>query len=94
MKNSYLIILCIFFFASISSAQDNKKDITATRITVPPDIDGILSEEIWENLPVLADFVKYFPYNGSPCSQRTEAKVCYDDQAIYIGASKCGINLL
>lgn len=76
-----IIILNIGLFA------DNRiKETGAQRISEPPNIDGSLAEELWNNLPILTDFVQYNPYNGDPASQKTEVKIGYDDQALYIGA--------
>lgn len=79
---SFLSFLCIINLF----AQENRKEISATRIEIAPNIDGILDEEVWRNLPVLTDFINHSPYNGTPCLQKSEVKVCYDDQALYVGA--------
>jgi hypothetical protein len=34
----------------------------------------------------LTDFIQSFPNVGEPASQKTEVKILYDDNAIYIGA--------
>lgn len=51
-------------------------------------VDGNLSEPIWENAETASDFIMYQPDNGKPLSQdkRTEVKILYDNEAIYIGA--------
>ena len=86
MRLIKLTILVLLIVSGNIVSQENKKETTAVRISTSPIIDGKLDEEIWKNLPVLTDFIKYFPYNGTPCSQRSEAKVCYDDEALYVGA--------
>ena len=59
----------------------------ATAITTAPTIDGRLDEAVWGRLMPLADFTQREPSEGQPVSQRTEVRVAYDDDALYIGAS-------
>lgn len=51
-------------------------------------IDGKLNEEAWKNAVTASDFVMFTPDNGKPIpdNQKTEIKVLYDNDAIYIGA--------
>jgi len=80
------LTVLILFMSNLLIAQDNKKETTTIRISDAPSIDGVLSEDVWQNLPVLEDFLQYYPYNGRPASQKTYARICYDNEAIYIGA--------
>ena len=59
----------------------------ATAITTAPTIDGRLDEAVWGRLMPLAGFTQREPSEGQPVSQRTEVRVAYDDDALYIGAS-------
>ncbi|MFH6993794.1 DUF5916 domain-containing protein [Flavobacterium sp. FlaQc-48] len=51
-------------------------------------IDGKLDEPAWKNAAIATDFVMYQPDNGKPIpeNKRTEIKVLYNNDAIYIGA--------
>jgi len=51
-------------------------------------IDGKTDEVIWKNQPIAKDFITFEPDNGSVVAQnkRTEVKVIYDNDAIYIAA--------
>ena len=55
-----------------------------------PIIDGILSEDLWNDLNPATDFTLMWPEtrNGIkiPNEFKTTAYVCYDDNAIYVGA--------
>ncbi|MFN8322143.1 MAG: DUF5916 domain-containing protein [Chitinophagales bacterium] len=51
-----------------------------------PRIDGNLDDECWKNAPVISDFIVSQPNFGHPCSEKTEVRVLYDDNALYIGA--------
>ena len=62
------------------------RTIQATKVQHPPVIDGKLEDEGWKLSPVATNFIQNFPTYGSPASQRTEVRVLYDDDAIYVGA--------
>jgi hypothetical protein len=47
-------------------------------------VDGDLTEDFWSRAQPIGDFVQREPAEGSAPSQRTEARVAYDDEAIYI----------
>jgi hypothetical protein len=49
-----------------------------------PRLDGRIDEAIWATAPVARDFVQYQPDPGRPASQRTEARVLYGDDALWI----------
>ncbi|MET0463006.1 MAG: DUF5916 domain-containing protein, partial [Chitinophagaceae bacterium] len=58
----------------------------ATKINQGPVIDGLLNDAAWQGIIPATGFIQNFPNVGVPASQRTEVKVVYDDDAIYIGA--------
>ena len=60
--------------------------VKAIRVTTPPKIDGELNEAVWDNIPVATDFFQFDPYNGEPATQKTEIKIVYNDNALFIGA--------
>ncbi len=49
------------------------------------EIDGILDEAAWAAAPVIDRFIQVDPEEGEPASERTEARILYDTEAIYIG---------
>lgn len=65
-----------------------KKTVQAKRTSESISIDGQLTEPIWENAPIATDFIMFAPDNGKPISpeKKTDVKILYDDNAIYIGA--------
>ncbi|SVA71022.1 uncharacterized protein METZ01_LOCUS123876, partial [marine metagenome] len=66
---------------------DRLFNFSATRVSVAPDIDGFIDEEVWSRAVVLSGFVQEEPNEGQPVSERTEVRVIYDDVAIYIAAT-------
>mgnify|MGYP000529413573 CR=1 FL=1 len=95
----YFQIFSILFLFQISFAQEmvtsnpflpvnNKKEIRTIKIKNPIKIDASLNEVDWQNVPIAKNFVMFNQENGKPelPELRTEVKVLYDDDAIYIGA--------
>ena len=82
-----LLLLCLLSYLH-GTAQTTKKEIQAQRISEAPVIDGKLNEAAWADAHIAKDFVMFRPGDGDPepNDQRTEVKIIYDDQAIYVGA--------
>ncbi len=58
----------------------------AARTTLPIRVDGKLEEGAWAAATPVSGFTQVDPEEGRPVSERTEVRVLYDDDAIYIGA--------
>ncbi len=86
-KTLHFLISFWFILLSINSfSQDNQKSYKATRVTAPPKIDGQLDDKAWSDIDIATDFTQTIPYNGRKASQKTEAKIIYTDEAIYVSA--------
>lgn len=48
-------------------------------------IDGRLDDPAWATAPVTSTFTQIDPNEGQPASQRTEVRVLYDAEALYVG---------
>ncbi len=79
-----LLLLVNTFYISLQA----QKQLTATRISNTPKIDGILDDQIWSELPTYGDFTMFEPGNEGVINEdtRTEIKMAYDDKAVYIAA--------
>lgn len=85
----YIFLTCMILASSNSFARVfdmNKKTLKAVRIQTAPKIDGVLNDKAWNDAIIARDFVQMEPYNGLPSSQKSDVKLIYDDNAIYIGA--------
>jgi len=58
---------------------------TAVRIDAAPLVDGRLDDAVWADAPAMSDFVQREPLDGRPATERTEVRVVFDDDAIYVG---------
>lgn len=71
------------------TGSDSNARRTARAVRVqgaPPVVDGDISDPVWQTAPVITDFVQFEPLEGAPPSQRTELRILYTDQALYVGA--------
>jgi hypothetical protein len=60
--------------------------LEAVRVTAgPPALTGRLDHPAWRAAPVATGFIQMRPEPGAPASQRTEVRVLYDDEAVYVG---------
>ena len=60
--------------------------IQAHRVTGSVVADGRLDEEAWLAAQPATDFIQSLPKEGEPATLRTEVRILYDDDALYIGA--------
>ena len=85
MKRIALTALAVILCTLLSS-QDSipKRSYNATFTSQAPVIDGSIEDEAWQAGVWDGDFVQYEPVNGGVSSQKTEFKVLYDDNNIYV----------
>lgn len=69
-----------------AASVENSRMATARRVSVAPVLDGRLDDPVWGEAPVITDFVQHEPVEGRPASERTEVRIVFDDEAIYVGA--------
>jgi Domain of unknown function (DUF5916)/Carbohydrate family 9 binding domain-like len=85
MKRTFTTIFIIFFLLPLLFGQDlQKQQYKATHITTPPVINGVLDDEAWQAGTWEGGFTQNQPYNGQPETQRTEFKILFDDDNLYV----------
>jgi len=60
--------------------------MTAIRATEAPRIDGRLDDAVWALAVPATDFRQMMPRDGDPATERTEVRLAYDDEAVYVAA--------
>jgi hypothetical protein len=58
----------------------------AMRTSEPIRVDGILDEEAWGRATPVTEFTQMVPDEGRPASERTEVRILFDSDALYVGA--------
>ncbi|WP_299179441.1 DUF5916 domain-containing protein [uncultured Aquimarina sp.] len=82
------ILSMLFILYTVILFGQEKKQITAHRISTSPKIDGILDEQVWLDITPSGNFNMWQPGNEGtiPENLRTEVKMAYDDKAVYFAA--------
>lgn len=89
---TWLVLVLAFAKAESQIAQDTldikRKVYKATRVSTAPDIDGEPFEKFWDAIPTGGNFVMVQPTNGQKerDTHKTEFKIAYDDDALYVAA--------
>lgn len=87
LSKRYVAILYILTAGStVLHGQENKRRLEAMPLVTPVVIDGKLSEAVWATAQAATTFTQSSPRPGQQSLQRTEVRVLYDDDAVYIGA--------
>ena len=60
--------------------------VDAVHASHAPVIDGALDDPVWATAPAVSGFVQAEPHEGAPATERTEVRVAYDGDNIYIAA--------
>ncbi|MHB1327043.1 MAG: DUF5916 domain-containing protein, partial [Gemmatimonadales bacterium] len=67
--------------------QASPKAARAVRLAGPtPHIDGDLSDPAWATAAPISDFVEKLPVEGAEPGIRTEVRILFDEDAVYVGA--------
>jgi hypothetical protein len=67
------------------SSAAGSRIIRAGKATPPPNLDGRLDDPAWANATVATDFTQNYPRGGTPATRRTEARVVFSGDAVYVG---------
>lgn len=69
---------------TVSNASGFRLNIAATSERI--EVDGDLSEQVWQSAEMATDFQLNAPVDDQPASKRTEVRMTYNDQFIYLAA--------
>jgi len=79
-------LLLFLFSLNCIGAEKETPTLKIRKATAPIIIDGIIDEPDWKSADVAEDFFQNFPYDSSFAITKTQVKVTYDDQNIYVAA--------
>ena len=85
-----LLLMCTLVFPQISGAQHDgappARSVRALSIRDGQvDLDGRLTEVVWQAAQVATGFTQRDPDDGAPATERTEVRVLYSGSAVYVG---------
>ena len=90
-----LVVICATASPALSQARAGQaidyetarlsRVLTAVRVTEPITLDGRLDEPAWKLATPATDFVQRQPRPGDPSRERTEVRILYDADNLYVG---------
>ncbi len=93
MTNGRLYFMRFLFFVVVflvpittAFSQDSLRSMHAFRTKQAPKIDGEEKDACWKDILAETDFKIYEPAWGTQPNEKTEVKICYDNQAVYLYA--------
>ena len=81
-----LIGISAFLSESVSGQESRELyRIGAVRVQEMPLVDGYVNEPVWQMAEPIDDFRQQEPDEGAPATERTEVRILYDAENLYIG---------
>ncbi|MBA3296986.1 MAG: carbohydrate binding family 9 domain-containing protein, partial [Acidobacteria bacterium] len=88
MRHTCLLAMTVSLASSPPASPPAANSGARVAVTVPAatavQFDGDLNEEVWRRAPVITGFKQRDPRDGAPATFETEARVAYDDHAMYV----------
>ena len=86
-----LVALVPYVPAPTAGVAQSRGDVSrpaaaAVRTDAPPVIDGRLNDAAWERAAPVTGFVQHEPHEGAAPTERTDLRLLYDREALYVGA--------
>ena len=88
MKNLFFTLLSLcgsFLFAQDAFELAPRPSLNISRSLMPITLDGYLDEAAWEDADLATNFWQKTPRNDLRAVNRTEVRLTYDDQFLYVG---------
>src|SRR5690606_3484929 len=85
-------VLLFFSIILINSLFAQKEEIVINEYKTnhlskqKPIIDGNINDSAWLSAPIISNFVQNTPNPGEKATQKTEVRMLYDHDAVYISA--------
>jgi hypothetical protein len=68
------------------SHDDMAPTARAVRTDAPITVDGVLDEAVWMTAPEITGLLQTVPAEAEPVTEKTEVRILYDDDNVYVGA--------
>ena len=86
MSKLFAFLLLAILTSPATAKEFVQRELNAARAVESIKVDGKLNEVIWENAEIATGFTQNDPVPGAAPSQKTEVRIVYDDDALYVGA--------
>ncbi len=83
-----ILLACGLLLSALLSAQQPAlpKTLSIQKTAAPISLDGALDEAAWQSAAQATDFQRQFPVDTGLATARTEIRLCFDDQFLYVAA--------
>ncbi|MEA1878777.1 MAG: DUF5916 domain-containing protein [Bacteroidota bacterium] len=78
----------LFLFALMIHPIFGNEKVDLVKASVPPSIDGIIDDEVWQSASSFTNFKTFIPDFGKDMPEKTEAWITYDEENLYF-AFRC-----
>lgn len=86
----------LFLFTSIHLTAQDSLQLTPPRVytamsvgnATPPVIDGLLTDDAWENAEWAGEFIEWLPDENTPPDEQSKFRILYDQKNLYV-AIRC-----
>ena len=76
--NYFLVVLFVIGGCAMGFAQQSLTQVKAKFIDQPITVDGVLDEDIWQEISPVSDFWQYFPADSIKAEYQTSIQIAYD----------------
>lgn len=83
---SIILIICFCISSQFTFAQYDKRNASAHAFDGEINLDGRLDEAAWSAASVATGFTEFEPTPNEPADQKSEIRVIYNDDGLYVGA--------
>ena len=87
MKYLSLIFILALSGNLFGQESNERTEMNAFRMDANIKVDGVLDETVWQSSEVVSDFIQKEPIAGENSMRKTEVRLVYDNNAIYVGAT-------
>jgi hypothetical protein len=86
LRTRFFLTATLFFILCSANAQKNNESIQLNirKTSLPITIDGTMNDEAWKEAEVATDFFMVLPMDTSYARLRTEVRMTYDNNNIYL----------
>lgn len=77
----------MMIYPAEAQVQQDRKEIRALKLDNPEqfNFDGRVNEEFWDRIDPATGFLQQEPAEGMPASERTEVRIAFDSEYLYMG---------
>jgi len=78
------LLVCALLGGQAAPQENGRPKVRAYRLETPPALDGRVNEDLWGAIPPATDFLQQEPDEGFPASERTEVRIGFDNDNLYV----------